>query len=384
MATTVTVPGAFGATDPNHFSSPYNLEVAQQISSLLAAADAAGRLFIQDNNPNPESVPPGDLGVIAVTAPAGVVDLPPGYSFTAIDASVTGPVTIEGGGGLFAGDQAIAYYGTAESSLVLIAADDGNDLFSMPQGSSYVIALGNGNDTVFASGSGTVTGGTGENIFFAGSPGGENGVSSYGSTDTVVAGQGSVTVATYGADPMVMGGWGPLIYFSAGPGDPTVTGGTGPETVYAGAGEDLTYTDGANTTTGVNILAAGAGNETLDASAAQYGVDLAAGCGTVDLIGSRGGDVFFGGSGLATMTGNGGSNAFIFGNTASHADGTDIITDFTGSDNFILVGYGADAAQNAINAATVTGGSTTVKLSDNTTITFLNVANPSSIHNQNF
>jgi Ca2+-binding RTX toxin-like protein len=342
-------------------------------------------LFIQGSDQNPAPVPPGDLGMIAVTVPGGVVaDVPAGYSVTTIDGTVSGPVTINGGGSLFAGDQTISYFGAPAAATVLIAAGDGKDLIAMPHGSTYDIALGDGNDTVVADGSGTVSGGTGPNIVFSDSPGGENVINSYGDADTIVAGQGAVTVNAHGADPLVYGGSGQLVYMGGAPGSPTVAGGTGRETLYAGPGQDLTYLDGSNTATGANILAAGAGNETLDASGAQHGVDLAAGCGTVDLIGSHGNDVFFGGSGAATMTGGGGSDAFVFGNTAGHTGGTDIITDFGGTDNFVLVGYGAAAAQTALNAATVAGGNTMVKLSDNTTITFLGVSNPAGIRNQAF
>jgi Ca2+-binding RTX toxin-like protein len=385
MGTTVTVPGASGSDDPNQYQTPYNITVAQQISSLLAAADAAGTLFIQNSNSDPGPVPPGDIGMLAVTASGGgVVDLPPGYSVVAFDGMVEGPVTVDGGGSLFGGDQMITYNGVASTGTVQIAAGDGNDLVTMPQGSTYDIALGSGNDTVVADGAGTVNGGSGNNLFFTDSPGGQNAIDSYGASDTIVAGQGSVTVSTFGPDPMVWGGSGQLVYMGGAPGDPTIAGGTGQETLFAAAGQDLTYIDGSNTTTDANIMAAGGGNETLDAGGASYGVDLAAGSGSAVMIGSHANDIFFGGRGFATMTGNGGSDTFSFGNTATHTGGTDIITDFNSSDVFVLCDYGANAAQNALNAASVSDGSTVVRLSDNTTITFLNVTNPGSIHNESY
>jgi Ca2+-binding RTX toxin-like protein len=385
MTTVVTVPGASGTFIPNPYSTPSNLGIAQQISSMLFAENANNTLFVQNSDENPGPVPDGSVGEIAVTLPGGgAINVPAGYSVTAIENSVAGPVTVSGGGSLFAGNTPITYYGAASPDLVLIAVNNGNDLLSMPVGSTYSIAFGNGNDTVYANGSGTVTGGDGHNIFFVGSPGSQNDVNSYGNADTIVAGQGSVTVSSSGSDPLVFGGAGQLVYLGGAPGNPTITGGAGQETLFAGAGQDITYTDGTNTTTGANILAAGAGNETLDAGAAQYGVQLAAGSGSVDMIGSQGNDVFYGGSGAATMTGNGGADAFIFGNTAGHTGGTDIITDFNGSDNFVVAGYGANAAQNALNAATISSGSTTVALSDNTTITFIGVTNPGGIHNQSF
>ena len=87
------------------------------------------------------------------------------------------------------------------------------------------------------------------------------------------------------------------------------------------------------------------------------------------------------GTGSDTMTGGAGSDFFQFVNGA--AGGNDFITDFSSSDVVNLIGYGANAAANAINAATVSGGSSTIQLSDSTKITFVNVASLSTtnIHN---
>jgi Ca2+-binding RTX toxin-like protein len=384
MATTITVPGAESTYVPNTYNTPYNTAVAQQISNMLAESQSNGTLFVQNSDLNPGPVPAGFTGEVVDTVPGGgVVDVPPGYTYTAIDQSVTGPVTVMSGGSLFAGNQTLTYYGAAASSPVYIAAGDGNDLIGLAPGSTYQVGLGNGNDTVYANGSGTVTGGSGDNLFFADSAGGQNLVNSYGASDTIVAGQGSVSVATYGANPLVDGGSGQLVYIgSAGvAGNPTITGGTGQETLFGGAGQNITYTDGSNTTTGANIMAAGSGNETLNAGGAKYGVQMAVGSGSVDMIGSTGNDTFFGGSGTATITGNGGSDQLVVGTVPGHTGGTDIFTDFNSNDLFVVCGYGANAAQNALNAATVAGGNTTVKLSDNTTITFLGITNPGTINN---
>jgi Ca2+-binding RTX toxin-like protein len=386
MTTTVTVPGASGTAIPNPYSTPQNLAVAQQIADLLYTALGNGMLYVQYSDRNPGPVPPGDVGELAVTLPgASNIVVPAGYSFTSIDQSVTGPLTVSGGGSLFVGDANTTYWGAPSPNPVYIAAGDGNDLISLPTGSTYTAALGNGNDTINANGSGTVTGGSGSNLFFVGgSPGDQNLISSYGNNDTIVAGAGSATVGSYGADPLIYGGSGQLVYFGNAAGNPTIAGGTGNETVFASAGQNITYQDGSNTTQGANLMDAGAGNETLNAGGAQYGVHLAAGVGSVLMIGSHGNDIFYGGSGAATMTGNGGSDTFIFGNIPGFTGGTDIITDFSSSDVFELSGYGANAAQTALNDATVANGNTTVKLSDNTTITFLNVSNPATIHNQSF
>jgi Ca2+-binding RTX toxin-like protein len=321
-------------------------------------------------------VPAGDVGEIAVTVVGGgVINVPKGYTFTAIDQTVSGPVTINGGGSLFAGNQTATYYGAPASGTVSIAAGDANDLIALPNGSTYVVALGNGNDTIFANGSGTVTGGSGNNIFFAGSAGGENDVNSYGSADTIVAGQGAVTVHSYGANPLIYGGSGSLVYLGGAAGNPTITGGSGTETLFGSAGQNIDYTDGSNTTPGANILAAGAGNETLDAGSAKYGVQIAIGSGSVDVIGSAAGDTIYGGSGAATITTNGGSDLFVFGDLAGHTGGTDLITDF-------------DIAKDTINLTGLTVSSETsagtspamIMLSDDTRITFSGISDPTKIN----
>jgi Ca2+-binding RTX toxin-like protein len=392
MPTTVTVPGANNTAIPNPYGTPQNLAIAQQISNMLFNEQQNSNLHVAYSDQNPGTPPDGYVGELAVTVPGGgSVTLPGGYSITAIDQTVTDPVTVNGGGSLFVGNTPVTYYGASSPAPVLVAAGDGTDLFSLPQGQTYNVAAGSGQDSFYANGSGTVTGGSGDNLFFAGNPtmgGGNNIVNSYGGADTIIAGEGAVTVSSYGADPVVWGGSGPLIFYGEAAGNPTVYGGTGQETLYGGAGENLTYLDGNTSTTGANILAAGAGNETLNAGGATYGVRLAAGSGSDSLIGSTGNDTFYGGAGTATMTGNGGSDIFMFGNSAGASGGTSIITDFNSNDIFEVTGYGANAAQNALSAATVTGSgsnaTTTVQLADNTTIVFLHVSDPSTIQNQSF
>jgi Ca2+-binding RTX toxin-like protein len=393
MATTVTVPGASGSQIPNPYNTTYNLAVAQQISSMLADAQGSSTLVITDSDQNAEVILPGQVGEVAVTLPgASVVNLPQGYSYTALDQSVTGPVTINGGGSLFAGNQQITYNGAAGSDTAYIAAGDGNDLFNMPAGSNYVMGLGNGNDTVYADGSGSIAGGSGRNFFdIGGPPGSNNVVSSNGDQDTIIAGAGNVSVNTTGTDPSVVGGTGNLVYLGSAAGDPTITGatGTGHETLFGGAGQDITYQDNpaGAASPGSAIFGAGAGNETLNAGGSSTGVQLAAGVGSVDMIGSTGPDTFYGGDGYATMTGNGGDNVFEFAmaNGTLQGGGTNIITDFNvQNDDFILVGYGATGAQDALKGATVSGGNTFVKLSDGTSIEFVSVIAPALIRSQSF
>jgi Ca2+-binding RTX toxin-like protein len=366
MATYVTVPGANHTQIVNPYSNTFNTQVAQAISTALFAAQNGGTLVV--SNPPPATTNPlsaGQVGEISVTTPGGsyiYVSVPSGYTFTAIDQAVTGPVYISGGGSLFAGDQKITYTGSAASGTVSIAAGNGNDYFSLASGSTYDVGLGNGNDTVVASGTGTIVGGTGANYYNLGNATSTQ-LSSNSASDTIVSGSGK------------------LVYLGGTPGAPTITGatGSGSATLYGSSGQDIHYLDNPNgISTGGNFLAAGAGNETLDASGASGAVGLAAGPGNSDLIGSTGPDTFYGGLGNSTMTANSNGDVFMFGSVAGgHPGATDIITDFNQSDTFITSGYGSNAAATAFANAAVTGsGSTlvsTVSLSDGTKIEFLGI-----------
>lgn len=76
----VSVPGAVVGKDVvNPFNTPYNLALAQSISTYLFAQQAAGTLTVKNNYLHPGTVPPGNVGEIAVTTPgATYVDLPAG------------------------------------------------------------------------------------------------------------------------------------------------------------------------------------------------------------------------------------------------------------------------------------------------------------------
>jgi Ca2+-binding RTX toxin-like protein len=94
------------------------------------------------------------------------------------------------------------------------------------------------------------------------------------------------------------------------------------------------------------------------------------------MIGGVGSDTLAAGAGMDTLTGNGGNNLFLFNKAVIAGNApTDIVTDFTSSNNSVLLaGYGAGAADAALTSATSSGGNTTLTLSDNTKITFLNAS----------
>jgi Ca2+-binding RTX toxin-like protein len=123
-------------------------------------------------------------------------------------------------------------------------------------------------------------------------------------------------------------------------------------------------------------MAAYSGNETLTAALSSSSNTLAGGSGADSLVGGSGTDVLWAGTGNDTMTGGAGANQFNF--VLGNSGGTDFVTDLTSPDVVNLIGYGANAAATAIAGATVSGGSSTIQLSDATKITFVGVSSLST------
>ena len=190
---------------------------------------------------------------------------------------------------------------------------------------------------------------------------------------TVVSGTGAETI--FGASGSLVQGDGSAgILFVGGAGGATVFGSTASvTTIFGGPGSAITFQN--NGAPGA-IMAAYAGNETLSSALSTSNNSLAGGSGNASLLGGAGNDVFWSGTGSNTLTGGAGSDNFSFIKGAS--GGADVITDFSSSDNVWLAGYGSTAAATAISNATVSGGSSTIQLSDSTRITFLNVTNLST------
>jgi hypothetical protein len=245
---------------------------------------------------------------------------------------------------------------TGSSGLVFGAAANGGALNVLDQGT---------NDTISGlTSAATVTGGTGSSGLLA--FGGNAGLD-------FVGGAAAATVMTAAATNTVAVGSGGLLVASGG--DDTVTGsaGSGAATLFGSSGNVLTYTS-----PGTVLYAAGAGNETLNASGST-------GNGTYFASPTSGSnDVIFGGSGTNIFVAGAGSNIFIAGsgtnvfdflasNTAGNAD---FISNLTAADTVNLIGY--NPAQTKVSTS---GGSTTLTLSDKTQISFIDVASlPASIH----
>jgi hypothetical protein len=142
---------------------------------------------------------------------------------------------------------------------------------------------------------------------------------------------------------------------------------TGGATLFGSSDHSVTYLGAGNL-----LYAAGAGNETLNAANSSGTNNLFAStvAGATDsLAGGSGANTFSAGGGADTFTGGGGSNSFFF--MAKYTVGShDVVTNLASTDSVSLIGYDPTKSSTATAA-----GSTTLTLSDNTQITFLNVTN---------
>ncbi len=255
-----------------------------------------------------------------------------------------------------------------------------------------VLVGGDGNDTIVAgSGNNTIFTGRGANI--VGLDGGSATVVSEGRGDTIIGGTGSATVGA--STSAIVFNRGGALTFVGGNERSTVVGGTGSVTVSGGAGGGLftggtggnnVITSGTGAATlfgggdgdvlsaggraGTVLIAAATGNATLTAGGNIAPNTFFAGGGTTQMIGGAGNEVFFAGAGAATVTS--GRGADIIAVVNGRAGGTLTIADLdlADGDRVSLQGYAANAVQQALAGATVSGGSTVVGLSDGTRITF--------------
>ncbi|GAN96179.1 outer membrane protein [Komagataeibacter europaeus NBRC 3261] len=148
----------------------------------------------------------------------------------------------------------------------------------------------------------------------------------------------------------------------------TVTGNHA--TIYGTAGLDLT----ANTKTTATYYAS-SGNETLDGGLSTGNLYAVGGSGNDTLIGGSGHDTLQAGTGDDLLMAGSAKTEFEF--IKGKAGGNDIIQDFGKSAGNVVTLAGYDAKSSSIQAmldnATISGGNTTVSLTDDTRITFVGV-----------
>ena len=350
-----------------------NTPVGAMVSTIAAQA-GAGALTIGLASTAPASLS-GASGVLLVNGAAAPVSIPGGYAdvLDVAGAPVTLVAAASATNTIVGGTQGITYYGATGSGGTILLNGGSNLVLGTATGAGNATVVGSarGTNTIYAGGGqDQIASGTGTNLIGLGS--GSNVVTAQG-TDTLVESSGTDLVYGAGASQVVFGGTGRLT-FVGGAGSATVVTGTAPTTLFGGSGGSINLFGAASG----NLLIAGAGNETLEGGSATGANVFVAGAGSVALLGGAGNDTFVASSGAATMTGAGGSNLFAFVSGATKG-GTDVITDFgASSGNRVLVtGYGTTNAS-VLATASVSGGSTTVTLADNTKVQFLGVSTLSS------
>ena len=327
----------------------------------------------------------GGLVVVAASGATGSGPIVVEAGTLALAAGVTcAPIT--------AGTQDGAAVSTVDANLTVFAGTNNVGFANGSGSSTFVGATGLGRSLASNSerfGEAEVTGGTGRVTVFAGNGGGAY----FGGTsggNVIVAGQDLSGFAA----PGPVGD--PTTYVSANGTDAVhVFGGV---TIGGGGDGDLLVATG----TQGNIVAAGAGNETLTGSGASGADEFFGGTGSDLIVTGSGHDLVVGGSGAATIVGGGGTAIFTGGGPELilGGAGTDYIQVGSGSAT-VFAGTGAELlavvagqsggsvlaagfrvgtdhiAARGLGVAptqTVVGGNTVVDFADHTRITLLGVA----------
>ncbi len=396
---TVTVAGAHGQSVSLNFDSNANAAIAQRLAAAITAGVENGTILpAVDTDGPPPPLPPGATGEF-VQDPSGLTILPHGYK-AYVDTAPQAVVFGSGDNGelvLSSAGSSLSFFATGGSGTVVAGGGDNNIVIPGNDKGGWSINTGNGDDTVLAMGTGndTINPGGGNNDILLG--GGKTIMETTGD-DTVSASGGQATIAAIGKTSDLVYGGAQLFYVGTQGGSATVFGGTGSDTFFGGKGTDLVHggTGGDNFlfagtgsatlfgggsgdqlfTAGsdAQALHAGAGNETLNGVFGQGADTFYGGTGSTQIYGGTGNDTFVAGTGSATVSAPLGQNLFVF--TDGQAGGSELIQGFaSGQDTVDLQGYGKNEVANALKGAKVMDGSTTITLSDHTTITFAGVSN---------
>lgn len=336
----------------------------------------------------------GGIDTIAAGDGNDLFGLMPGSTYTVAGGNGNDTYFANGSGAIAdgTGSNLIFVGDTGGTNLVL---SNGHDTIAVDGGANTVATYGS--DPLIFGGSGslevfgntavneTVAGGSGAETIF----GAESGVYFLGSSTSLFVGNtssNSTIVGTTGQETvfggassheLVFNNGSSLVFAASSNDSATIVGGSTPSTLFGSAGSATTYY---STASGA-LYSAGAGNETLNAAGSTTNMTVFGGQDSTAgnlLVGGAGNDALIAGTGSDTMTGGAGDNQFAF--IKGAAGGNDFITDYSGASSVGLFGYGSAAGANALAAATVAGGATTIALSDNTKITFDNVTAPTSIH----
>ena len=233
----------------------------------------------------------------------------------------------------------IAALDSGFASSILILGADGNDQLNATLASlALTLDGGSGNDTLTGSAFVDVLLGGADNDFLMGLAG----------NDALTAGVGNDTLSGGDGNDAINGGNGNDV-LDGGAGNDTLNGGSGGIDSIAEVG-DVNFVLTSTTLTGLGTdslvsiegvsLTGGASANTINASAATFGVTL---------NGGGGSDSFIGSSFADTINGNGGHDTILPG------DGNDQVSGSDGNDS-ILGGLGADSIDGGAGNDTVLGG----------------------------
>ena len=288
---------------------------------------------------------------------------------------------------LGSGDDTVQSWGIDE----IVAAPGGSAVIAVfhagtavygNSGPSEIYNLG-GNDTIVQDGGPETVYAQATGGLYYGGAGALTFVSGPNVDSTVVAGVGSAVL--YGAPNANS-------LFFVGPGQFMLDGGSGNQTVVGAAGVSggaLMFSENGGSltlfgNTDNNFLVAGSGNATLNAGAASGSNVFFAGTGNDAIIAGSGANVIAGGPGSDTLVGGAGTNLFEV-TRAFAAGGSELIGNWSASDQLYLFGYGAATGHRGLPAGAsvaVVNGSEVLTLSDGTRITFLGVSGvrPAQFH----
>jgi len=218
------------------------------------------------------------------------------------------------------------------------ASTPGSIAISTATGTQTQVRLGAGTDSVVSHGNDIIRAGTGADTIAV-----EN------APDKIVGGTGALSItnqdSTLADTQIVAGGAGALTYVQSG-GTLKFIGSTGAASIDGGAG--------------ALFITGGAGS--LSVTGGTSGLHFLAGTGNASIQLTSGGGVLEFGAGTTNVQEAGWGAADIFKCVAGHGGGTDTITGFRpGTDSLVFAGV-------HVASETISGGSTTLHLTDTTTV----------------
>jgi len=373
MSGSVTVPGTNGSIFSIPQPTPTSFNVAQQIADAIVAASTAGGFSVVSAAVE-GSIPLAPLGgpsELFLTGGTGSVNVPFGYNFVVDNAS--GPVTISATeASILSGTVGGTFFVSGTGS---IAAGGGDNVVGAIGPGTFNIGTGAGNDTLDGLGTkGTLAGGDGSNLFFAGTVGGSVNVLSIGKNDTVAALGGAVTINASGSNELTFGtygiGSGSLAESVTGSGA-TISSAASNASITLAGSNALVFGGFNSQLSGVtagtlavldlgskDTISAGDSPATVTAGAGSSGLWVFGGTQRLNFVGGAGTSTVVAGSGGASVTGDGGS--MYFGNSGASSTvvgGTGLVTM-----------YGGTSGSNVVFTSGTTGGAFYVAGTGNETL----------------